>query len=396
MALNLNINDYTYDLPNDRIARYPLAKRDEAKLLVYSKGKISHERFTTLPELIPSNALLYFNNTKVIPARMVFQKDTGAEIEIFLLTPIDPSPVMASAMQAQKQCTWKCTIGNLKRWSNGAILKKVSGTLMVEASLLNREEGLIEFSWNDDTTFAEVVDQSGKTPLPPYLKRDAEHSDKERYQTIYSKNEGAVAAPTAGLHFTEDIFDALTKKGITKDFITLHVSAGTFQPVKVDNALAHVMHTEQIIVTRTNIENLLIENRMIIPVGTTSMRTLESIYWFGMKLLTTGNTTFSVSQTDPYQAYKQLPGKKESLQAILDFMVDTNLESLTGHSSIYIHPGYTFKICDALITNFHQPGSTLILLVAAFIGENWKQVYKEALENDYRFLSYGDSSLIIP
>lgn len=396
MALNLNINDYTYNLPNDRIALYPLAKRDEAKLLVYNKGKINHERFTALPELIPSNALLYFNNTKVIPARMVFQKDTGAEIEIFLLNPIHPSTIMAEAMQAQKQCTWKCTVGNLKRWSSGVTLKKASGTLMVEASLLNREEGLVEFRWNDEATFAEVVEHSGKTPLPPYLKRDAEHSDKERYQTIYSKNEGAVAAPTAGLHFTEDIFKALEKKGVAKDFITLHVSAGTFQPVKVENALEHVMHTEQIIVTRKNIENLLTENRMIIPVGTTSMRTLESIYWFGMKLLTTGNTTFAVSQTDPYQSYERLPSKRESLQAILNFMISNNRDSLTGHSSIYIHPGYSFKVCDALITNFHQPGSTLILLVAAFIGEHWKQVYADALTNDYRFLSYGDSSLMIP
>jgi len=396
MILNLDIKDYTYDLPPERIALHPLQARDQSKLLIYNKGIISHEHFNALPDSIPTNSLLVFNNTKVIPARILFQKDTGAEIEVFLLTPVSPSVHLAEVMQASGACTWKCTIGNLKRWTPGVKLKKQTQDIVLEATLLNHEEGLVEFNWPAEKTFADIVDISGKTPLPPYLKRETNDLDKTRYQTIYSHYEGAVAAPTAGLHFTEAIFNSLQHKGVEKDFVTLHVSAGTFKPVKVDNAIEHTMHQEQLIVTRKNIENLLRVNQFVIPVGITSMRTLESLYWYGVKLLNSNDTAFSVSQTYPYEQHHYIPSREESLKAVLKFFDSENIESITGHSSIYIYPGYSFKICNALITNFHQPGSTLILLVAALAGEKWKTIYHEALENNYRFLSFGDSSLIIP
>jgi S-adenosylmethionine:tRNA ribosyltransferase-isomerase len=396
MKMNLTINDYTYDLPPDRIARYPLEKRDESRLLIYNKGEIRHAYFNTLSEFIPANSLLFFNNTKVIPARLRFTKDTGAVIELFLLTPVAPSPLMAEAMLARHTCSWKCTIGNSKRWSSDKTLLETVGETVLEASLVNREEGIVEFTWTGSQPFGELVNEIGNTPLPPYLKREAEAADKNRYQTIYSRHEGAVAAPTAGLHFTETIFDSLLAKGITKDFVTLHVSAGTFQPVKVENALEHRMHTEQLVITRQNIENLLRDDRVVVPVGTTSMRVLESIYWYGVKVLTNKDALFYISQTDPYQHTGDLPTANESIRAILNFMNEKKLDQLTGYSAIYIHPGYTFKVCDALITNFHQPGSTLILLVAAFAGDDWRKIYQQALDNNYRFLSYGDSSLIIP
>ena len=391
----LNINDYKYDLPDDRIARYPLASRDASKLLVYNKGEITHTRFQHLPDFLPENSFLFFNDTKVIPARIHFKKETGAVIEIFLLSPVSPSPVLSVTMQSTVRCTWKCAIGNLKRWTRETKLTSETQDTMLHASLLDKDEGLVSFEWSGEITFAEVVNKFGETPLPPYLKRDAEKSDRERYQTIYSHFEGAVAAPTAGLHFTEHIFRSLNEKNIQHDFLTLHVGAGTFQPVKSANAEEHTMHPEQIIVTQKNIENLLRNDKFLIAVGTTSMRTMESLFWFGSKLFKNPKADFKIRQDDPYTD-GELPSTHDSLMAIKKHMEVTHQDFIRGETSIFIKPGYTFRICKGLITNFHQPASTLILLVAAFIGNDWQNVYNEALQNDYRFLSYGDSSLLIP
>ena len=392
--MDISISDYTYTLPPERIAVYPLANRDQSKLLFYDRGTIHHQIFSSLPGLLPSNSLLFFNDTKVIPARLHFQKDTGAVIEIFLLHPVLPSTLVMEAMQAHRRCTWHCTLGNLKRWKDEPLFKTFQGVTL-KATLRDREAGLVEFEWATDHSFAEVVNLAGETPLPPYLHRKAEQADRERYQTIYSHHEGAVAAPTAGLHFTPAIFDQLKAKGIAHDFVTLHVSAGTFQPVKVENAVEHVMHNEQVVVTRGNLDRLL-SGRYIVPVGTTSMRTLESLYWYGVKLLKDPRAVFTISQHEAYAAADRWPARDEALRAVADYMDRNQLDLLTGETSIYIMPGYTFRVCEALITNFHQPGSTLILLVAAFIGEDWRKVYNESLANNYRFLSYGDSSLLIP
>jgi S-adenosylmethionine:tRNA ribosyltransferase-isomerase len=395
MSNAIHMQDYTYSLPPDKIATHPISTRDESKLLVYQKGKIQHTAFKSLVDFLPQNSFLFFNDTKVIPARIHFQKDTGAEIEIFLLSPVKPSTLMADAMVTNKTCTWQCTIGNLKRWKGGQPLLKEVGAISLHASLIDRNTGVVEFSWNTGQSFAEIITAIGVTPLPPYIKREATSVDVNRYQTVYSHYEGAVAAPTAGLHFTDHILESLHRKGIERDFLTLHVSAGTFQPVKAENALEHTMHHEQIIVTRKSIENLLKSNQFIVAVGTTSMRTLESLYWYGVKLLENAHSDFMVNQDDPYQK-RVLPSSGDALLAILSHMDKRNLDSLTGSTSIFIYPGYAFKICNALITNFHLPASTLILLVAAFVGDDWEKIYNEALHNNYRFLSYGDSSLLIP
>ncbi|HEX6890231.1 MAG TPA: S-adenosylmethionine:tRNA ribosyltransferase-isomerase [Chryseolinea sp.] len=398
----LNTDDYTYSLTPDRIAVYPLEVRDQSKLLVYDKGQLTHARFDSLAAHLPAQSVLFFNDTKVIPARLHFIKGqtsavrgTGAEIEIFLLNPIEPSPLMIQAMQAQHQCSWRCTIGNLKRWKDGTVLAKNLGGINLEAHLRNRNEGQVTFRWDSSHTFAEIISRSGETPLPPYINRKSEATDRERYQTIYSHYEGAVAAPTAGLHFTSNVFASLTNKNIQTDFLTLHVSAGTFQPIKVKNAAEHTMHNEQIVIKRHNVEHLM-NNPYIVPVGTTSMRTIESIYWYGVKLLSDCDAPFTISQEDPYLNRTDLPTKEAALSAVIDYFDRNKLNEITGQTSIYIVPGYRFRICKALITNFHQPGSTLILLVAAFIGHDWKKVYQAALDNNYRFLSYGDSSLLIP
>lgn len=389
------MQDYTYTLPPDKIATHPISTRDESKLLVYQRGEIQHAAFKSLVDHLPQNSFLFFNDTKVIPARIHFQKDTGAEIEIFLLSPVKPSTLMANVMLANGSCTWQCTIGNLKRWKDRQPLLKEAGEISLHASLIDRHKGVVEFSWNTGQSFAEIITRMGVTPLPPYIKREATTVDVSRYQTIYSHYEGAVAAPTAGLHFTDQVLESLQKKGIEKDFLTLHVSAGTFQPVKEEDALKHTMHHEQIVVTRKSLENLLKQNQFTVAVGTTSMRTLESLYWYGVKLTENPNCEFTVSQEDPYQK-RVLPSRVEALRAIISHMDKHTLDSLTGSTSIFIYPGYEFKICKGLITNFHLPASTLILLVAAFIGNDWRKIYDEALRNNYRFLSYGDSSLLIP
>lgn len=397
MNVKINIDEYTYDLPPERIAVFPLEQRDHSKLLVYSKGAITHQKFLALPELLPESSVLFFNDTKVIPARIIFQKETGAEIEIFLLNPRDKSQLLQEAMQATSMSTWMCTIGNLKRWPEGTTLNKKSGALNLTARLVDRQEGLIQFNWDPShATFAEIVNEFGKTPLPPYIKRNVDESDKDRYQTVYSHYEGAVAAPTAGLHFSDEVLEKIKAKGIITDFLTLHVSAGTFQPVKVQNAAEHVMHAEQIIVTKKNIENLLLPDKKIVAVGTTSLRTLESLYWYGVKLFQNGTKEFIINQFDPYLNQDiQLPTRVEAMTAILKSMEKSHASFLAGTTSIFILPGYSFNVVDCLVTNFHQPASTLMLLVAAFAGEDWKSIYREALTHDYRFLSYGDSSLLV-
>lgn len=391
----MNASDYTYHLPPEKIAFYPLPQRDASKLLVYKQGKIIHSKFLALTDHLPDNTFLFFNNTKVIPARLQFRKESGATIEIFLLNPILPSPLLAQTLASTGQCSWHCTIGNLKKWHEGTTLQKNIDGKELQARLSGRQNGTVDFTWSGGVPFAALIREAGETPLPPYIRREAVLSDQERYQTIYSRYEGAVAAPTAGLHFTDEIFSLLRKRKISHDLLTLHVSAGTFQPIKTPDLQDHVMHEEQIIITRKNIENLLTPGRFITAVGTTSMRTLESLYWYGVRLIREPGSEFTIAQDEPY-AGDEFPSVETALKAVEDHMVKRNLGELIGETSIFIHPGYTFRICQGLITNFHQPASTLILLVAAFVGEDWRKIYDEALTNEYRFLSYGDSSLLIP
>lgn len=298
-------------------------------------------------------------------------------------------------MAARHTCQWQCTIGNLKKWSGDVVLETRSGEGPLTARLIDRSEGVVELNWPGEATFAEIIRGAGETPLPPYIKRKAEESDAGRYQTIYSQSEGAVAAPTAGLHFTTDVFSKLSLRNIGHDFVTLHVSAGTFQPIKTDNPEEHLMHEEQVIVSRENVENLLMKDRFITAVGTTSLRTLESLYWFGAKLTRDPKAEFRIGQNDPYTG-QTATAPSEALAAVARHMDVRQLGQLVGETSLFIRPGYRFRICRGLITNFHQPGSTLILLVAAFVGPDWRTIYHEALNNHYRFLSYGDSSLLLP
>ena len=393
--MTLDLKDFTYDLPTHNIATHPLPERDLSKLLIYDKGIVRHEQFSNLADQLPGNALLVFNNTKVIPARLHFSKDTGAEIEIFLLDPLAPSPVVAIAMEATNIATWRCTIGNLKKWNAGLILTKRVGDVTWEAELLDREKGIVRLRWSGNQSFATAISQLGNVPLPPYIRRPPDHADRERYQTVYSQHAGAVAAPTAGLHFTENVFHKLGTRGIQSDYVTLHVSAGTFQPIKTDSVREHIMHNEQITVSKNTVIRLL-HHPEIIAVGTTSMRTLESLYWFGVKLMLDPTATFQIGQQDPYANYESLPSASVALQTVKMHMDNLGAETITGQTSIYILPGYIFRVCRGLVTNFHQPGSTLIVLVAAFIGADWRNVYSEALRHGYRFLSYGDSSLLLP
>jgi S-adenosylmethionine:tRNA ribosyltransferase-isomerase len=390
----LDVKDFQYDLPAEKIAHYPLKDRDQSKLLVYEGGKIRHSVFNKLAVHLPPGSFLFFNNTKVIPARIHFRKSTGASIEIFLLHPLKPSAVLAETMNAREESTWQCTIGNLKRWGEDSKLIRDTPGFSLMATLNDREHGIVTFTWTSQHTFAEMIAALGETPLPPYLNRKPQANDRENYQTIYSRHEGAVAAPTAGLHFTDSVFQSLAERKIDHDFVTLHVSAGTFQPIKAANAHEHIMHEEQIVVTRVNIRNLLANSQSIVAVGTTSLRTLESIYWFGVKALH-GVSELRIHQDDP----DTLPGDialAEALRSVLRWMDETGRDTIVGETAIFIRPGYRFRVCRALVTNFHQPASTLILLVAAFIGDDWRKVYHEALSKNYRFLSYGDSSLLIP
>ena len=384
----IDINDYTYDLPADRIALHPLEKRDQSKLLVYRQGRIEHKVFSQIVDFLDVNSLLVMNNTRVIPARLKFKKASGAAIEIFLLNPIEPSPLVQQAMLARGSASWQCTIGNVRRWTEGTALELDHNAGIIRAELIDRRNSLVRFTWAGNYTFAEIIERVGETPLPPYLKRDADTSDKNRYQTVYAVHEGAVAAPTAGLHLTDELLEQLRQKDIVPAYVTLHVGAGTFMPVKTRNALEHTMHEEQVVLTHDFIEQLL-SGRKIVAVGTTSLRVLESLYWYGCKLETDKNAEFNVDQSDPYGTVKEIDLTK-SLRNVLG-----QPAPIAGKTSIYIHPGYRFHLCDGLITNFHQPGSTLMLLVAAFIGADWKKVYQQALQNDYRFLTYGDSSILL-
>ncbi len=398
MPPQINVSEYTYELPDERIAKFPLEDRSASQLLFYNHGKIEHLRFRRIADLLPTNTSLYFNNTKVIPARLAFQKATGALIEIFLLQPIEPSPIISLAMEAHSPVTWKCMIGNSKRWKNGQLERQIKcqGTDVV-VQVERVDSDLIAISWNNNSIrFVDLVEQMGKTPLPPYLQREPVENDKSTYQTVYSEKDGAVAAPTAGLHFTDEIIANIKNKGIPTNFLTLHVSAGTFQPIKTETAEEHNMHSEQIIIRKENLKQLMETGRFTIAVGTTSMRTLESTYWFGVKLLKDPEAAFHVPKLYPYEQTGAIPSVVESCQAVLKRMDTLGVNELTGTTEIFIFPGYQFKVVEGLITNFHQPNSTLMLLVAAFIGEDWRNVYREALNNSYRFLSYGDSSLLIP
>lgn len=399
----LYIEDYNYNLPDERIAKYPLARRDESKLLIYKNHEISETTFTQVVDYLPSNALLVFNNTKVIQARLHFIKSTGAQIEVFCLEPIQPADY-AQSLGSTTQCIWKCMVGNLKKWKNENLFKEIE----IKAIKCIFSAELIEtfgnthhvlFKWdNPEIHFAEILDFAGELPIPPYLHRKTEESDLTTYQTVYSKIKGSVAAPTAGLHFTTEVLEQLINREIETEELTLHVGAGTFQPVKTEDIADHEMHSELISVNVNTIKHLKQKIGNIIAVGTTSVRSLESLYQIGVMLEEKAdfdsNSIFKVEQWFPYQQHKDITCEK-SFQNILDFMEKRNLNSLQAQTQIIIKPGYNFKVIEGMITNFHQPKSTLLLLVSAFVKGNWQEIYNYALKNNFRFLSYGDSSLLL-
>ena len=397
---NIRIEDYTYNLPNNRIAKHPVNDRDKSKLLVYNKGNITDMDFIELPSLINKGDVLVYNDTKVIQARILFRKETGAKIEIFCLEPEQPTDYVL-AFESRNKCQWKCLIGNLKKWKSGNLQKSLlfeNDIVTLTAEKINTDNGsnIIEFSWdNNKYSFAEVLENSGIIPIPPYLNRDTEESDKEQYQTVYSNIKGSVAAPTAGLHFSDSILKQLTDKHVDIAKLTLHVGAGTFKPVSSENIGDHDMHTEHFIVPKASLLKLLNSQERIIAVGTTSSRTLESLYWFGVQML---SGTFKKNHLNQWDVYKlpQNISVKESLKMIITHLEKEQLDYFKASTQIIIVPGYRFRIINALITNFHMPRSTLLLLIAAFIGDDWKTVYEHALNNKFRFLSYGDSSILLP
>jgi S-adenosylmethionine:tRNA ribosyltransferase-isomerase len=401
---DLFINDFFYELPEERIAKYPLQQRDESKLLIYKQGEINEDVYYHLDKYIPTASLMVFNNTKVVEARLLFQKSTGSTIELFCLEPADEYRDITTAMAQKGNVTWKCFAGGAKKWKEGSIIKIVkAGAEEIEltAKKLKKENDyfLIELTWNDASlSFAEILHIAGAVPLPPYINRAANESDKERYQTIYARYDGSVAAPTAGLHFTERLFKKLEEKHIHRDFVTLHVGAGTFKPVKTETIKDHEMHAEYIEVRKSFIENLanhLPEN--VIAVGTTSLRTIESLYWLGVKTIIYPNIILNDLQLQQWEAYELNSGNitaEQSLQSLLHWMNKNQIEILVTKTQIIITPVYEIKIANALITNFHQPQSTLLLLVAALVGDDWKKMYDYALANNFRFLSYGDGNLI--
>lgn len=395
----IHISEYNYALPDERIAKFPLAERDHSKLLVYNKGVVGEDVFYNLPSHLPKGALMVFNNTKVIQARMHFRKETGALIEVFLLEPAEPSDYELM-FQTTGRCAWYCLVGNLKKWKEGT-LNVVNESLNLTAKRLG-EHGtshLIEFEWTGGMSFAEVIDAVGELPIPPYLNRKTQESDKTTYQTVYSKIKGSVAAPTAGLHFTNKVLQSLDEHGIEREEVTLHVGAGTFKPVKSELIADHEMHTEFISVRRETIEKLIRHDAQAIAVGTTSVRTLESLYYMGLKVLENPDISedeLHVQQWEPYETSLGTVGGLQSLQALLDWMTRHELTVLHSSTQIIIAPGYDYKIVRMLVTNFHQPQSTLLLLVSAFVKGDWRKIYDYALAHDFRFLSYGDSSLLIP
>jgi len=404
---NIFIKDYTYELTEERIAKYPLPQRDESKLLIYKNGKIEENNYYNLDKYIPSNSLLVFNNTKVVEARLIFQKSSGSVIELFCLEPAEEYPDITTAMMQKKKVLWKCLIGGAKKWKDESLIKMIkmiesdSKEVELVAKKIKKltDDFLIEFSWNDASlSFAEILHHTGSVPLPPYLHREAEETDKERYQTIYAKHEGSVAAPTAGLHFTERLFQKLEKKNIQRDFVTLHVGAGTFKPVKTETISEHEMHAEFFEVQKIFIENLLYHlDKNIIVVGTTSLRTIESLYWLGVKTIFQAEISqhdLQLQQWEVYNIDASDISTEQALQSLLQWMNKNQTEVLVTKTQIIIVPGYELKVANGLITNFHQPQSTLLLLVASIVGDHWKKIYRYALENNFRFLSYGDGSLI--
>lgn len=398
---NIKIKDYTYVLPEERIARYPLADRDSSKLLIYRSGNIKHDTFRNLSNYLVRNDILVFNETRVIRARLRFRKHTGANIEIFCLEPEKPSDYERN-FSSRHAVVWSCLIGNQKKWKDGRLVmelkhgaRKVS--FFAEQLEKHGKETNVRFVWdNEQLTFSEILDIAGHVPIPPYLKRDDEEIDKSRYQTLYSKVDGSVAAPTAGLHFTEKVLTDLSKKGIKKKALTLHVGAGTFVPVKTETAGGHSMHIEHFKVGKDLIKDII--NKRVVAVGTTSLRTLESLYWLGNKIrrgMIPSPSDIYLEQWYPYDNESDVD-YKEQLGAILDYMVRNNLEHIEAQTGIIILPGYRIRVAKGLITNYHMPGSTLLLLVAAFTGNDWKNIYDYSLQNGFRFLSYGDSSLLLP
>jgi len=397
----LRLSNYHYKLPQERIAKFPLEQRDQAKLLCYKGGEISHQHFYQLPEILPSDAFLVFNNTRVVKARLYFRRETGALIEILLLSPSEPSDIQL-ALQRDAKVSWHCIVGNKKRWKDEEVLKmplEIEGqSFQLRAGWADKEDNEVDFSWDTEVSFSQILEAIGKLPLPPYLNREATEKDLRTYQTVYAREEGAVAAPTAGRHFTERVFDNLAKAGIPHMDVTLHVGAGTFLPVKEERVVDHDMHEEQMVVELEALKRILGSDRRIIPVGTTAMRLLESIYILGVKILEkeiiTCREPFDLGS---YEAYVAPPFSLEAaLGALIALMEKEGRNRWVGSTRIYILPGYKFRLCKGLITNFHMPETTLMLLVAALVGNNWKKIYEEALDKDYRFLSYGDSSLLLP
>lgn len=400
---HIQIKDFCYDLPDERIAKFPLASRDQSKLLVYRHGEISEDTFSSLPEYIPTGSLMVFNNTKVIQARLHFRKETGALIEVFCLEPIVPADYALNFQQTEHSA-WLCMIGNMKKWKEGTLHKEmvVKDKPLTLSATRGETQGTshrVDFTWdNPDVTFAEILEVFGELPIPPYLNRDTEESDKSTYQTVYSKIKGSVAAPTAGLHFTPAVFEALLEKGVDTQELTLHVGAGTFKPVKSEEIEGHEMHTEYISVSRDTIQKLIKHDAKAVAVGTTSVRTLESLYHIGVTLANKPTATESelhVRQWQPYEQ-KEYINPIVALQKILGYLDRNGLDTLHSSTQIIIAPGYEYKIVKAMITNFHQPQSTLLLLVSAFVKGDWKRIYDYAMAHGFRFLSYGDSSILIP
>ncbi len=414
---SIKIEDYRYDLKDERIAKFPVAPRDSSKLLLYDKGKISETIFRNLPDYLEDGSLLVYNNTKVIHARLIFFKETGAKIEIFCLEPISPADY-AQNFQSHQSCEWLCLVGNLKKWKNGSLERtiEVKGKkVLFSAEFIETKEKahIIKFRWSSDYAdenilFSDLIETAGQLPIPPYLNRDTVESDEVTYQTVFSKIEGSVAAPTAGLHFTDEVLDAIDKKGIIRSEVTLHVGAGTFQPVMSQQMLGHTMHSEFISVDRDFLTLLITKLGHVSAVGTTSVRTLESLYWFGYKMITSKENSPEEWTLDQWYAYEQMSDDQkhnavseistnDALNAIIDYLDANRTDTFTASTRLLIAPGYVFHVVNTMITNFHQPKSTLLLLVSAFIGdEKWKDIYTYALEHDFRFLSYGDSSLLRP
>lgn len=401
---HIHISEFDYPLPDERIAKFPLPVRDQSKLLVYRHGQVSEDVFTSLPDYIPAGELMVFNNTKVIQARLHFRKETGALIEVFCLEPILPADYALNFQQTE-HVAWLCMIGNLKKWKEGVLCREmmVKGrplTLTAERGECRGTSHWVDFRWdNREVTFADILEVFGELPIPPYLNRATQESDKVTYQTVYSKIKGSVAAPTAGLHFTSRVLDALRDKGVDLEELTLHVGAGTFKPVKSEEIEGHEMHTEYISVSRSTIEKLIAHGGKAIAVGTTSVRTLESLYHIGVTLLKHPDASeeeLPVRQWQPYEMEEDAPTSVEALSALLVYLDRHGMEALYTSTQIIIAPGYDYRIVKAMVTNFHQPKSTLLLLVSAFVQGDWRTIYDYALAHGFRFLSYGDSSLLIP